>query len=246
MKELRAVEGPIYGTSARETYAILFAFVRSPSPVDADTRRDAGWWKALGALTALDLLIAALLLGLFWMIEQSGVVLPEVEEFDFSPPVLFLLAVVVAPLCEEPLFRGWLSGNRAALNFATWTVLALVLIGLGLILPDGIDSVAVFGGLLILFGAYFHWRRTREANGGVPDWFARNYGPIVYGSSIIFGAIHLTNFDEFSALHMLVVLPQTLGGLVLAFTRTRLGLRAAIYQHAAFNAVVFGGEMAFA
>lgn len=114
-----------------------------------------------------------------------------------------------------------------------------------MILPGGFASVAVFGGLLILVGAYLHWRRTREANVSVPDWFARNYGPVVYGSSILFGAAHLTNFDEFSALHMLVVLPQTLGGLVLAFTRTRLGLRAAIYQHAAFNAVTFGGDMAF-
>ncbi|PZT87182.1 MAG: hypothetical protein DI637_09725 [Citromicrobium sp.] len=246
MNEPRAIDGPIYGTSARETYAALFAFVRRPSLVDADTRRDADWWKALGALTALDLLIAALLLGLFWIIEQSGVVLPEVEEFDFSPPVLFLLAVVVAPLCEEPLFRGWLSGNRAALNFAACTVLALVLIGLSRILPDGFDSVAVWGALLILLGAYLHWRRTREANSGVPDWFARNYGLIVYGSSIIFGAVHLTNFNEFSALHPLMVLSQTVGALVLAFTRTRLGLRAAIYQHAAFNAVMFSGEMAFA
>lgn len=246
MNELRTVDGSIYGTSARETYAALFAFVRRPSPVDADTRRDADWWKALGALTVLDLLIAGQLVGLFWMIEQTGVVLPEVEDFDLPLPVLFLLAVIVAPLCEEPLFRGWLSGERAALIFAAWTVLALVLIGLGVILPDGFDSVAVFGGLFILLGAFLHWRRTREANSGVPDWFARNYGPIVYGSSIIFGAVHLTNFDEFSVLHMLVVLPQTLGGLVLAFTRTRLGLRAAIYQHAAFNAVMFSGEMAFA
>lgn len=119
MNELRAVEGSIYGTSARETYAALVAFLRSPSPVEADTRRDAGWWKALGAITALDLLIAAVLLGLFSMIEQSGVILPEVEDFDLPLPVLFVLAVVVAPLCEEPFFRGWLSGERAALTFAT-------------------------------------------------------------------------------------------------------------------------------
>lgn len=246
MNKLRAVDGSICGTNARETYAALFAFVRSPSPVVADTQRDAGWWKALGAITALDLLIAALLLVLFWMIEQSGVVLPEVEEFDLPLPVLFLLAAIVAPLCEEPLFRGWLSGERAALIFGGWASLALVPMGLGLIAPDGIDSIAIFGGMSILLGAYLHWGRTRETNYGVPEWFAKNYGPIVYGSSIIFGAVHLTNFDEFSILHLMVVLPQTLGGLVLAFTRTRLGLRAAVYQHAAFNAVVFGGDMVLA
>jgi membrane protease YdiL (CAAX protease family) len=37
-----------------------------------------------------------------------------------------------------------------------------------------------------------------------------------------------------------VVLPLMLGGVLLAYTRTRLGLRAAMVQHGCYNAALVG------
>ena len=51
------------------------------------------------------------------------------------------------------------------------------------------------------------------------------YRYLVWGSAIAFGTIHLLNYDELTGpIDLILVLPQTLGGLVLAYTRTRLGL----------------------
>ena len=47
------------------------------------------------------------------------------------------------------------------------------------------------------------------------------------------------DYEELTGpIDLILVLPQTLGGLVLAYTRTRLGLIAAMVQHALFNAVL--------
>jgi membrane protease YdiL (CAAX protease family) len=72
----------------------------------------------------------------------------------------------------------------------------------------------------------------------VPAWFARHFHWFVWGSSLLFGLIHLGNYEPLAhPLGVLVVLPQTIGGLLLAYTRTRLGLGAAMAHHAAYNAL---------
>lgn len=73
--------------------------------------------------------------------------------------------------------------------------------------------------------------------------FRQFYPLFVWLSSLVFGAVHLSNYEGTPEIvDILMVLPQTLGGLVIAFTRTRLGLRAAILHHALFNAIAFALE----
>jgi membrane protease YdiL (CAAX protease family) len=77
----------------------------------------------------------------------------------------------------------------------------------------------------------------------VPAWFTRNFHWFVWGSTLLFGLIHLGNYEPLThPLGVLVVLPQTIGGLLLAYTRTRLGLRAAMLHHAAYNALFLASD----
>jgi membrane protease YdiL (CAAX protease family) len=65
----------------------------------------------------------------------------------------------------------------------------------------------------------------------------------VWGSTLLFGLMHLGNYEPLAhPLGVLAVLPQTIGGLLLAYTRTRLGLGAAMAHHAAYNAVFLAGD----
>ena len=65
----------------------------------------------------------------------------------------------------------------------------------------------------------------------------------VWGSTLVFGLMHLGNYEALThPLGLAVVLPQTIGGLLLAYTRTRLGLGAAMAHHAAYNAVFLAGD----
>jgi membrane protease YdiL (CAAX protease family) len=151
--------------------------------------------------------------------------------------------VVFAPVVEEVTFRGWLSGRRAALQFAGRGLVILVLLTVGAVLFEIGASLQVARLVQIValgYGLYalVAWLRQRKHEDHVPAWFNRNYRYLVWGSTIAFGAVHLTNYEEFTGpLDLILVLSQTLGGLVLAYTRTRLGLSAAIAQHAFFNAL---------
>ncbi len=68
-----------------------------------------------------------------WSAEAAGYQAPPYVEMDLSSTEEWLFAVGLAPVLEEAIFRGWLSGSRAALNFArrggmVVAVLALVTI----------------------------------------------------------------------------------------------------------------------
>ena len=95
-----------------------------------------------------------------------------------------------------------------------------------------------FAAMGLVFAGLIHWGLTSHRDTTVPAWFTLHFHWVVWGSTLLFGLIHLGNFTALThPLGLLVVLPQTIGGLLLAYTRTRLGLRAAIAHHAAFNAV---------
>lgn len=63
---------------------------------------------------------------------------------------------------------------------------------------------------------------------------------LVYGSSVVFGLIHLVNYENndwaFYFLSPLVVMSQMTGGFILAFLRTRFSLRWSMIYHSLWNA----------
>lgn len=192
------------------------------------------------ALLALDLAIGLSVHAVLGLLDAAGPggVLPAQVKTDLPPAVDLMNALVLAPVLEEALFRGWLTGRTAALRFAAWGMAALGALLMSLHLPEpAARQVAKAAGIGMLLALY-QWVRTRDRDTAVPAWFIGNFHWLVWGSTLLFGAIHLGNFGALtSPLGLVVVLPQTVGGLLLAYTRTRLGLRAAMAHHAAFNAI---------
>ncbi|WP_052188111.1 CPBP family intramembrane glutamic endopeptidase [Cellulophaga sp. Hel_I_12] len=63
-----------------------------------------------------------------------------------------------------------------------------------------------------------------------------------YASVLIFGAVHLSNFELFTEylwLAPLLVAPQISAGIFLGFIRVKLGLRWSFLLHAGHNAILF-------
>lgn len=195
---------------------------------------------ALLVLVALDLAIglsSEVGLGLLGT-AGSGGVLPAPAKSDISPTIDLINALVFAPVLEELLFRGWMTGRTAGLRFAAWGMAALVVLLVSLELPDELARHVAKGAAVGVLIALYQWSRSRDHDTAVPSWFIRHFHWLVWGSTLLFGAIHFGNFESLThPLGILVVLPQTIGGLLLAYTRTRLGLGAAMAHHAAFNAV---------
>lgn len=175
----------------------------------------------------------------------SGGVMPALLESDSPPAVEWLEALVLAPVLEEMLFRGWLTGRSAALQFGAWGMAAMGMLIVSQNLPEPHAGQLSRGVIIGMIVALIQWRRVRHRDTSVPPWFVRHFHWIVWGSTLLFGAIHYGNFERLThPFGLLVVLPQTIGGLLLAYTRTRLGLRAAIAHHFAFNAVWMAAKFA--
>ncbi|MEL7199705.1 MAG: CPBP family glutamic-type intramembrane protease [Pseudomonadota bacterium] len=229
-----------------ELYRDVGRFALRPTMAIATLPLGAVFGIILGALFALD---CSLALGVYYLetgVEQSGYDFPDAIQEDFSFEADFLSMVILAPILEEAFFRGWLNGQLAALRFAgiAWIAVGLMIIAevLGWALLSSVTGIAL---ILILIG-FVQWLATRKTETHVPDWFKKHYGKLVWGSTIAFGLVHIPNYESFgSPLDLMLVASQTIGGLVLAYTRTRLGLGAAIVQHAAFNLMVLTEATAY-
>lgn len=207
--------------------------------------REAG--SAVLAAALVHLVLLALVIAPLWWAARSAGVLPAPDPDPESLATSPLAFLVIAPLLEELAFRSWLTGRVAALRFATcgFAAMALMLAGVSL-LPDHGRALAWAGAAVALAGLV-QWSLTREraAARAVPPAFIRHFGWIVWAQALLFGLIHLGNYATLaSPLGLVVVLPQVLGGLLLAYIRTRAGLAAAIAYHAGYNALVLAAAAA--
>jgi membrane protease YdiL (CAAX protease family) len=153
--------------------------------------------------------------------------------------------LVLAPLLEEALFRGWMSGRPAALEFALHGLGALALLGTGLLVGgEGARWFGFVAAAVVLIGL-IRWLSARTRNQAEPAWFPRHFATLAWASTVLFAVVHLGNYPPLSyPAGLLLVMPQLVGGLLLAYTRTRLGLKAAMLQHAGYNAVFLAASYA--
>jgi membrane protease YdiL (CAAX protease family) len=194
-------------------------------------------FTVLARIYALDVLIMAVLIALAAIAVALGVYIPETElaGIEFTLPIV-LLVIIGAPVLEELVFRGWLSGKPGP-------ILALIALAAGAA-GFGVAHVAnpVLGlalaiiGLLFAGGALLLFRRAEPMG-----WFASLFPLFFWLTTVAFALVHLANFDAFEdwgslAILLPLVLPQFILGMFVAYLRVRFGLWAAILLHAAHNA----------
>ncbi len=228
--------------SLRDRLADVAGFALRPTFV----AQPMGWGR--GAALALVTVFAAAYaldwltwLGIEWWDAQAGFLPLPVKRYESVGEMVFK-ALLLAPIVEEALFRGWLSGRLAALRFAAFGFAAQGLFLASLWAGEAWRMPLALGGVFLGFAGLVIWldRRGRETQ--VPRWFTRHFHWLVWGSSLVFGLIHVGNYAPMADVRgVLVVTSQLIGGLVLAYVRTRLGLGAAMAYHAAYNVLVLVG-----
>ena len=225
----------------RERVRDVLRFTVRPTYVGRSMAWRPSFVAALALVLGLKLLLMPLVGVLIEIVLGSSGVLPDIA-VDRPMRLRHVLEyVLLAPLLEETLFRGWLNGRRAALRFLAYGAAALGLLLAGFLFDPDVRRILALVAVATVFAGLIHWSLTRYRDRAVPDWFIRHFRWIVWGSSLVFGLIHLGRFEVLThPLGVLVVLPLILGGMLLAYTRTRLGLRAAMVQHGCFNAVLIG------
>jgi membrane protease YdiL (CAAX protease family) len=227
----------------RARVADIARFVVRPSYVI----QPMGWGRAaalvLLALFALDMAIDTLAYALIGGWDESAAFLPDPIKYESTLAEDLIGFLLVAPIMEELAFRGWLTGRLSALRFGAYGMAAMGLLTASVYASAEYIMPLTLAGIVLAFAGLIHWLRTRDTDTAVPGWFTRHFHWFVWGSSLAFGLIHLGNYEPLThPLGLLAVLPQTIGGLLLAYTRTRLGLGAAMAHHAAYNALFLASD----
>ncbi len=211
-------------------------FLRHPALPDRAAGAGLATLVPVARLLALDVLVMAILLGVSGLVMAAGISLPEtaLAGVDIGPAII-LAVVLVAPVAEELLFRGWLSGRPGH-------VLALlaVLAGGAIFSTDlarstgGINfkAIAVVAASLVAAMLAIVLLRRRGAMG----WFQRGFPLLFWLSCALFAGAHVLNFAEENMLLVVpLVLPQFAVGTMLGYLRVRYGLLAGMLLHMLHN-----------
>lgn len=229
----------------RERLVDVARFAARPTPgasaLPPWPRRVAPLCAMLGIALAADLALRVVLAAL----DGPGGIQPAARFTGKSLAEQAFSFLVLAPLLEEALFRGWMSGRRAALRFALHGLVALALLGGGLLIGGGASLLFGLAAVGVVLAGLVRWLAARDQERDVPAWFTRHFAALVWASTLLFALVHLGNYPPLSyPAGLLLVLPQLVGGVLLAYTRTRLGLEAAMLQHAIYNAVFLAVSLA--
>lgn len=220
----------------------FLTYLRSPRAVEPHDGTSK-WWAAL-KLLGIDFAL---------LIPFGAIALAAAEGIDnetftadegLSAREIAFAAIVIAPLIEETAFRLWLAPLRSAFLVTSGLVLLLFISGEGLSYLIIVPAAA-----LVVIGIAARPGRSdapearpqRQALSGA--WNDR-FPIVFYGSAVVFGLVHLFNYDLGVAdsldltLAPLLIAPQLAGGFVLAYTRVRLGFWYAVGNHAVYNAIL--------
>ncbi len=219
---------------AHSTIRQLGAFLIRPQLTQPSGLRAKGALAAWGVLTALHIAVLLVVLMPFLHLWQQTFDLPSPDAFDALPDGwLIPVSVLAAPVIEEMLFRGWLTGRWRALWLLACTLglVAAIAFGMTGLAPEQLGLLL----LALLVAGLVGWIVLRKR--GAPGWFGAAFPAIFYLSALVFGLVHITNYPQVSLLALPLVLPQTWSGLLLGYMRMRIGLVASMLTHGTANAV---------
>lgn len=224
-----------------EAVSEFAAFLRRPRLLVPSGLRATGAGRLWFGMAALHLGVLLLVLLPFLKLWQQVFALPSPDAYGkLAPQLMAPLVVVVAPVLEEAIFRGWLTGRPRAL----WLLgCFLGLVAVALAAGAGGSAVGTSVALLSLLVAapagWFALRRRPSL-----ALFDRWQPVAFHGSAVVFALSHLANYPRVSPAAIALVLPQLWTGLTAGFVRLRLGLPASILLHMTSNALALG--LAFA
>lgn len=226
--------------TTREQWAHYFAFVRKPDLPLAPERSFKAGMGAILQILALDFAAMSALLVIAAIVMAVGFELPQTAlaglKIDWR---LAVMVVVVAPLLEEILFRGWLSGKPGHL-----LAIAILLLGgmIAAMLPGAMTAQAAhlpvitasLGAVALAVAGLIILRRR-----GPMHWFRAIFPIPFWLSTLAFATVHLLNFDEGNLVALLpLVLPQFILGTMLGYLRVNYGLWSSITLHALHNGLI--------
>jgi len=226
----------------------LVRFLRRPVFTAERVPMNANALTELFKLLGLALVLAVLsvmIVGMMYSFSSGD--MPETsKDFDAMSQggQFFLLAVIIAPLTEELLFRSW-QGRVWGVILVMPTILALFAMLVLLNHSEALGAISTLGVAIVMgsLGLYLQrYFQTKPINGLHEAATQQMFPYVFWGSAAVFALIHISNYASagFQPLLILLVTPQFIVGAILGVVRMRYGILQAIGFHAAYNGVFVG------
>jgi len=149
---------------------------------------------------------------------------------------IFALAVILAPLAEEFMFRGFLRYPLTIIG-----MIGFGLIGMTMYLKsiDYINPAMTLVMLVMSLGILAWLIKSESMHERIQNGFIKYFGVVFYASVVIFAYVHIFNFHEVEQWYYtpVLVLPQFILALYLGYIRVRNNIWTSIYIHALNNAI---------
>ena len=232
---LGGVHPPASATSVTGEWRRYINFLRRPALPERATGPNAQSMAATGRLLLLDYALMAVLMAIGIVAYAAGVEFPEneLESLAWGAGTVALI-VLIAPITEEVMFRGWLSGRPGhllavlALGGGAWVLNANAAAGRQAD-PGGLLALIVT--IVVAAGAIYAFRQR-----GPLEWFAKAFPVFFWLSALGFAAIHIWNYMEGGGgLVFLLVIPQLIAGTIFAYARVHYGLWSSVLLHMLHN-----------
>ncbi len=156
--------------------------------------------------------------------------------FDQSDLSIIVSVVILGPLIEEIMFRGWLTGTAKAL-VGTALFLATIYGGAWFLknfVPYVVGVHAQIGIAIVGLSIFVVLQRKMRDN--PPAWFKSVFPAIFWLQGIVFGGLHFSNLSSSSILlPVLMTLPLIVCGWIWGYARVTLGFGTAWTLHMAYN-----------
>lgn len=227
----------------KQTFAEFWHFLKAPSflQLKSDQKnvwRDFKWLLLLDILVAIVLMsIYELLLNFNWIKEYKGV--DFLKEYGIFWSFIFIC--IFAPISEELVFRWHLRKRYASIYFFLLTATVIIISTI----ENSLVASLIFIAALILAYVLHHQLRNQSQTLKQNLW-KKSYPIIFYASALMFGLIHLSNFEGLSFADpsfVFYVGSQTFGALSLGYLCVKYGLKYSILFHACFNLFAFIAEL---
>ncbi|MBU1820716.1 MAG: hypothetical protein KKG00_04280 [Bacteroidetes bacterium] len=154
----------------------------------------------------------------------------------------YFMALIYAPVVEELLFRSVLGLTRLGFWLSVSFISMLVFPVLLRFVPDDPALYLLFLYLLcyVLLALVLSKILGRQTDTLIEKYLRPNFRWLVYASIVGFGFMHLSNFQQLTVWHIVLVpiltFPQLIGGVFMSFVRVNYGLSYAMALHALGNA----------
>jgi membrane protease YdiL (CAAX protease family) len=148
-------------------------------------------------------------------------------------PEKLVIFVIIIPIIEEFSMRGIFVINNK-LNIILWTV-CLILILFTFISQRWVLLPLILGILALSLFLFFNFEFRQAFNHFISNYFLL----FLFLTSVVFGFLHLTNYQTLDTHTVLKILPRILGGFYLGYIANKYGIMYSILMHCVNNIIPF-------